>query len=162
METSQPARIISSPRMPDVTGFGFCKKLKQTPAWAEIPFIFLTGSKSVEDKSRGVELGVEEYLTKPIYIKESVTRVQILLHEKEMASLEQKRETKTKVKGQLQPGGPMPSITLKGVSAKGESRVQYAEAVAAAQSDAQSALNQEQVPKAYKNSVRDYFDDLKR
>ncbi len=68
----------------------------------------------------------------------------------------------TKVKGQLQPGGPMPSITLKGVSAKGESRVQYAEAVAAAQSDAQSALNQEQVPKAYKNSVRDYFDDIKR
>jgi hypothetical protein len=68
----------------------------------------------------------------------------------------------TKVKGQLQPGGPMPSITLKGVSAKGESRVQYSEAVAAAQSDAQSALNQEQVPKAYKNAVRDYFDDLKR
>ena len=68
----------------------------------------------------------------------------------------------TKVKGQLQPGGPMPSITLKGVSAKGESRVQYAEAVAAAQSDAQSALNQEQVPKAYKNAVRDYFDDIKR
>lgn len=68
----------------------------------------------------------------------------------------------TKVKGQLQPGGPMPSITLKGVSAKGESRVQYAEAVATAQSDAQAALNQEQVPKAYKNAVRDYFDDIKK
>lgn len=68
----------------------------------------------------------------------------------------------TKVKGQMQPGGPMPSITLKGVSAKGEARVQYAEAVATAQSDAQSALNQEQVPKAYKNAVRDYFDDIKR
>lgn len=68
----------------------------------------------------------------------------------------------TKVKGQMQPGGPMPSITLRGVSAKGESRVQYAEAVASAQSDAQSALNQEQVPKAYKNSVRDYFDDIKK
>lgn len=68
----------------------------------------------------------------------------------------------TKVKGQMTPGGPMPSITLKGVSAKGEAKVKYAEAVAAAQSDAQSALNQEQVPKAYKNSVRDYFDDIKK
>ncbi len=68
----------------------------------------------------------------------------------------------TKVKGQMQPGGPMPSITLRGVSAKGESRVQYAEAVASAQSDAQAALNQEQVPKAYKNAVRDYFDDIKK
>jgi tetratricopeptide (TPR) repeat protein len=68
----------------------------------------------------------------------------------------------TKVKGQMQPGGPMPSITLRGVSAKGESRVQYAEAVASAQSDAQAALNQEEVPKAYKNAVRDYFDDIKK
>ena len=53
----------------------------------------------------------------------------------------------------------MPSITLRGVSIKGDSKVQYTEAVAAAQSDAQAALNQEQVPKAYRNSVRDYFDD---
>jgi hypothetical protein len=70
--------------------------------------------------------------------------------------------TPTKIKGQMQPGGPMPSITLRGVSIKGDSKVQYSEAVAAAQSDAQSALNQEQVPKAYRNSVRDYFDDLKK
>ncbi len=70
--------------------------------------------------------------------------------------------TPTKIKGQMQPGGPMPSITLKGVSIKGDSKVQYTEAVAAAQSDAQAALTQEQVPKAYRNSVRDYFDDLKK
>ncbi|MCW5557164.1 MAG: hypothetical protein KIT22_04935 [Verrucomicrobiae bacterium] len=68
----------------------------------------------------------------------------------------------TKIKGQMQPGGPMPSITLKGLSIKGESKVAYTEAVTAAQSDAQAALNQEQVPKAYRNSVRDYFDDLKQ
>jgi predicted nucleic acid-binding Zn-ribbon protein len=68
----------------------------------------------------------------------------------------------TKVRGQIQPGGAMPSITLKGVSIKGESKVAYTEAVAAAQSDAQAALNQEQVPKAYRNAVRDYFDDIKK
>ncbi|MBN9690899.1 MAG: hypothetical protein J0M24_11725 [Verrucomicrobia bacterium] len=68
----------------------------------------------------------------------------------------------TRLKGQMQPGGSMPSITLKGVSIKGQSKVAYTEAVQAAQSDAQSALNQEQVPKAYRNSVRDYFDDLKQ
>jgi flavin-binding protein dodecin len=67
----------------------------------------------------------------------------------------------TKVKGQISPGGPMPSITLKGVSIKGTSKVAYQEAVAAAQSSAQSALSQEQVPRAYQGAVRDYFDDLK-
>jgi hypothetical protein len=68
----------------------------------------------------------------------------------------------TKVKGQFSPGGQMPSITLKGVSIKGQSKVAYEEAAAAAQSDAQSALSQEKVPRAYQGAVRDYFDDLKK
>lgn len=68
----------------------------------------------------------------------------------------------TKVKGQFSPGGPMPSITLKGVSIKGQSKVQYEEAAVAAQQDAQSALSQEKVPRAYQGAVRDYFDDMKK
>ncbi len=68
----------------------------------------------------------------------------------------------TKVKGQFTPGGQMPSITLKGVSIKGQSKVDYAEAAATAQSDAQSALSQEKVPRAYQGAVKDYFDDLKK
>ena len=67
-----------------------------------------------------------------------------------------------KIKGQMSPGGSMPSITLKGVSIKGTSNVKFEEAATAAQKDAQSALNQDQVPRAYQNAVRDYFDDLKK
>ena len=68
----------------------------------------------------------------------------------------------TKIKGQFKSGGPMPSITLKGVSIKGQSKVAYEQAAAAAQSDAESALSQEKVPRAYQGAVRDYFDDLKK
>jgi len=68
----------------------------------------------------------------------------------------------TKVKGQFSPGGQMPSITLKGVSIKGQSKIDYEQAAAAAQSDAQSALSQEKVPRAYQGAVKDYFDDLKK
>lgn len=68
----------------------------------------------------------------------------------------------TKIKGDMQPGGAMPSVTIKGLSLKGSSKISYTEAVAAAQVDAQAALSQDQVPKAYQNSVRDYFDDLKK
>lgn len=67
----------------------------------------------------------------------------------------------TKIKGHMNPGGPMPSITLKGVSIKGQSRVDYTEMTTTAQSEAQAALSQEQVPRAYQGAVRDYFDDLK-
>jgi hypothetical protein len=68
----------------------------------------------------------------------------------------------TQVKGQFSPGGQMPSITLKGVSIKGTSTVTLEEATVAAQQDAQSALSQEKVPRAYQGTVRDYFDDLKK
>jgi len=68
----------------------------------------------------------------------------------------------TKVKGQFSPGGQMPSITLKGVSIKGQSKIDYEQSAAAAQSDAQSALSQEKVPRAYQGAVKDYFDDLKK
>ncbi|PWU15847.1 MAG: hypothetical protein C5B50_14825 [Verrucomicrobia bacterium] len=68
----------------------------------------------------------------------------------------------TKVKGQFSPGAPMPSITLRGVSIKGQSNIAYEEAAAAAQSDAQSALTEEKVPRAYQGAVKDYFDDLKK
>jgi len=68
----------------------------------------------------------------------------------------------TKVRGQMSPGGSMPSISLKGVSIPGQSTVQFEEAAKAAQSEAQSALNQDQVPRAYRGAVRDYFDDFKK
>ena len=68
----------------------------------------------------------------------------------------------TKVKGQMTPGGPMPSITMKGVSIKGTSKVQVADMVGAAQSEAQGALSQDQVPRAYQGAVKDYFNDLKQ
>jgi hypothetical protein len=68
----------------------------------------------------------------------------------------------TRLHGQITPGSPMPSITLKGVSIKGQSSVAYQEAVTTAQTDAKSALNQDQVPRAYQGAVKDYFDDLKQ
>ena len=68
----------------------------------------------------------------------------------------------TRLKGQFNPGGPMPSITLKGVSIKGQSTVAVQEAITAAQSDAQAAVSQDQIPRAYQGAVKDYFDDLKK
>lgn len=68
----------------------------------------------------------------------------------------------TKLHGQISPGSSMPSITLKGVNLKGQSSVEYQQATTAAQSAAQSALNQDEVPRAYQGAVRDYFDDLKK
>ncbi len=68
----------------------------------------------------------------------------------------------TRVRGQFSPGGPMPSITLKGISIKGQSKIDYQAAATAAQSDAESALSQGKVPRAYQGAVKDYFDNLNK
>jgi DNA-binding response OmpR family regulator len=102
VETAAPDLIISDTKMAEMDGFELVEKLKQHPDWSAIPFIFLTAQSDVEDKIRGLELGVEDYLTKPIYIKEIITRVKILLQKKQRQSLEEnKRESRTKFTGQL-------------------------------------------------------------
>ncbi len=98
---SVPDLIISDAKMEVMDGFEFCRHLKQNPTWAGIPFIFLTSQKSVEDKIHGLELGVDDYLTKPIYIKEIITRVNILLQKKEREVLQQ-RDKKSSFTGSIE------------------------------------------------------------
>lgn len=83
VRTSQPDLIISDTKMPRMDGFALCQKLKEDPATKNIPFIFLTREKNVDDKIRGLELGVDDYLTKPIYLKEVLARVKLLLEKRE-------------------------------------------------------------------------------
>ncbi|BDG10379.1 response regulator [Anaeromyxobacter paludicola] len=90
-QMSQPDLVLSDTQMPVMDGYELCRRLKADARLADIPFIFLTGQGSVEHKVRGLELGVDDYLTKPIYTKEIVTRVKILLQRREKDRLE-KRE----------------------------------------------------------------------
>src|SRR6266545_414883 len=99
-EISPPDLILSDTKMPEMDGFELCRRLKQDDRFKGTPFIFLTGQKSVEFKVKGLELGVEDYLTKPIYIKEIVTRVKILLEKKEKERLE-KKDLKASFAGNL-------------------------------------------------------------
>ncbi len=100
VQISPPDLILSDTRMPEMDGFTFCKRLKEQSELATVPFVFLTSQKSIEDKIRGLELGVEDYLTKPIYIKETITRLTLLLQKRDRERLE-RRGTKTKFSGTL-------------------------------------------------------------
>ncbi|MSR65575.1 MAG: hypothetical protein EXS18_07335 [Verrucomicrobiae bacterium] len=69
--------------------------------------------------------------------------------------------TPTKLHGKMQNAGPMPGITLKGVSIKGQSNVEMEQSTTAAKQEAEDALNKEQIPKSYQGQVKEYFDSLK-
>jgi CheY-like chemotaxis protein len=100
VETAKPDLIISDTKLPEMDGFMFCERLKQDPRWVAIPFIFLTNQRSIEDKIRGLELGVEEYLTKPIFVKEIVIRIKMLLQKRQRESLTL-RDARTTFSGDL-------------------------------------------------------------
>jgi DNA-binding response OmpR family regulator len=103
---SPPQLIISDTKMPDMDGFELRRRLKSDERLGQIPFVFLTSQKSVADKVKGLELGVDDYLTKPIYIKEIVTRIKLLLQRREKEGLERKdSRTTSSFSGNLQDMG---------------------------------------------------------
>ena len=101
VELSEPDLILSDTRLPEMDGFALVEKLRERPEYSEIPLIFLSSDGSVESKVRGLELGVEDYLTKPIYIKEIITRVNLVLQRHERRGLERRSLTKTRFSGSL-------------------------------------------------------------
>lgn len=79
VELSTPDLILSDTRLPRLDGYELVRRLKERPDYSAIPVVFLTGQRSIEDKIRGLELGVEDYLTKPIFVRELIARVNLLL-----------------------------------------------------------------------------------
>lgn len=96
-----PDLIISDTDLDEMDGFELCTRIKAKPDWAKIPFLFVSGRKSIEDKIRGLELGVDDYLTKPIYIKEIGIRVRTALQRAERERMESRREGRTRFAGAL-------------------------------------------------------------
>jgi two-component system, OmpR family, alkaline phosphatase synthesis response regulator PhoP len=65
-----PEIIICDVMMPELDGFGVLKELQKNPETALIPFIFLTAKAERSDLRQGLELGADDYLTKPFEFDE--------------------------------------------------------------------------------------------
>lgn len=101
MELSKPDLILSDTRLPQVDGFAFIQQIRKSPELADVPMIFLSSDTSVESKVKGLELGVEDYLTKPIYIKEILARVNVVLQRKRREGIELRQTNKQRFTGAL-------------------------------------------------------------
>jgi DNA-binding response OmpR family regulator len=96
-----PELIISEIRFDDGDGFDLRRRVQENTEWQEIPFVFLTSETAIEYKIKGLELGVDDYLTKPIYIKEIVARIGILLQKKQRSRIEERKDVRTRFVGRL-------------------------------------------------------------
>jgi len=76
---SRPDLIILDLMLPDADGFELCGTLKKDPRFATIPVIMLTAKGLESDKVAGLDLGADDYITKPFSPREFVARVRAVL-----------------------------------------------------------------------------------
>ncbi len=83
LEEKIPDLIVLDLMLPDWDGLDICKYLKKRDKFSSIPIIMLTAKAEETDKIIGLELGADDYVTKPFSPKELVARVKAVLRRKE-------------------------------------------------------------------------------
>jgi two-component system, OmpR family, phosphate regulon response regulator PhoB len=76
---SYPDLILLDWMLPGTSGVEWARRLKKDPSYKELPIILLTARGEEEDKVRGLEIGADDYLTKPFSPKELVARIRAVL-----------------------------------------------------------------------------------
>ncbi|GAA0298145.1 phosphate regulon transcriptional regulator PhoB [Psychrosphaera haliotis] len=74
-----PALIILDWMLPNMSGIQIAKKLKQSDSHKSTPIIMLTAKSEEDDKIQGLEVGADDYITKPFSPKELIARIKAVL-----------------------------------------------------------------------------------
>ncbi len=79
VRSEKPDLLILDLMLPGVGGLDVCKKIRANPETSSLPMIMLTAKAYETDKIIGLELGADDYMTKPFSVKELVARVRTVL-----------------------------------------------------------------------------------
>ncbi|MCF7986794.1 MAG: phosphate regulon transcriptional regulator PhoB [Methylovulum sp.] len=79
LEEISPDLILLDWMLPGISGVEWARRLKKEPAYRDWPIIVLTARGEEEDKVRGLEIGADDYVTKPFSPKELVARIRAVL-----------------------------------------------------------------------------------
>ncbi len=83
-KTHVPDLIISDYNMPEMNGFEFCRRMKQDPRTAGVMFVVVTAFHDTELKVEGLNIGIDDYLTKPVEAAELFAKVRSMLRIKNL------------------------------------------------------------------------------
>jgi len=84
LEREKPHLIILDLMLPGLSGLELCKRLRERPETGRIPILMLTAKASEADRVVGLEMGADDYLTKPFSPRELVSRVKAILRRSDM------------------------------------------------------------------------------
>ena len=74
-----PSLFVLDVMLPGLNGFDLCRQIRTTQELARIPVIFLTAKSEESDRVKGLELGGDDYITKPFSPRELIARVRTVL-----------------------------------------------------------------------------------
>ena len=83
VQKETPRLIVLDLMLPSLSGLEFCKIIRQTPETAQTPILMLTARAGEADRVVGLELGADDYITKPFSPREMVARVKAVLRRTE-------------------------------------------------------------------------------
>ena len=84
VDQENPALIILDINMPEVDGFQFCKEIRKT---SEVPILFLSSRDEEIDRVVGLEIGGDDYVSKPFSPRELIARVNAILKRVQVAQI---------------------------------------------------------------------------
>ena len=76
LPTTSPSLVLLDIMLPKMDGFTTCQKIRET---SQVPIIIVTGEGRDEEKVRGLEMGADDYITKPFSTNELAARVKVVL-----------------------------------------------------------------------------------
>ena len=79
LDNNEPDLILLDWMLPGISGVEWARRLKKETIYREIPIILLTARGEEEDKVKGLEIGADDYVTKPFSPKELVARIRAVL-----------------------------------------------------------------------------------
>lgn len=88
-----PNLVILDLMLPGLSGLDLCRLLRKKPETENIPIIMLTAKSDSVDKITGLEIGADDYITKPFNVRELIARVRAVLRRWEIRSEDNGAET---------------------------------------------------------------------
>lgn len=96
-ENRPPSLILLDLMLPGMTGIELCRRLRREPATKKIPIIMLTAKAAEMDKIKGLEIGADDYITKPFSVKEVVARIKAVLRRVDSETVQKYKDEKLTV-----------------------------------------------------------------
>ncbi|HWT79093.1 MAG TPA: response regulator, partial [Candidatus Methylomirabilis sp.] len=77
--------VLLDVMMPGMDGFEVCRRLKADERWRHIPVVMVTSRDSIRDMILGLEIGADDYITKPFNTEELIARIKVMLRIQRMS-----------------------------------------------------------------------------